>query len=78
MCSFKFQLLGGDGRKGYEPGKPYDAIHVGAAATELPPAVRTKEIQTKRPLYRYGGHLEIHCSQNGIMRCLAGKRMLWV
>jgi len=43
LCSFKFKLLGGDGRKGYEPGKPYDAIHVGAAATELPPAVRAKK-----------------------------------
>ena len=29
----------GDGRKGYEPGQPYDAIHVGAAAAELPSAV---------------------------------------
>ena len=32
-------ILGGDGRKGYESGQPYDAIHVGAAAAEMPPAV---------------------------------------
>ncbi|XP_067017645.1 protein-L-isoaspartate(D-aspartate) O-methyltransferase-like [Acropora muricata] len=35
----RVKLVCGDGRKGYEPGKPYDAIHVGAAATELPPAL---------------------------------------
>ncbi|XP_015759785.1 PREDICTED: protein-L-isoaspartate(D-aspartate) O-methyltransferase-like [Acropora digitifera] len=35
----RVKLVCGDGRKGYEPGKPYDAIHVGAAATELPPAI---------------------------------------
>ena len=34
--------LGGDGRRGYEPGQPYDAIHVGAAAADLPQAVREK------------------------------------
>lgn len=26
----------GDGRKGYPPGAPFDAIHVGAAAPVLP------------------------------------------
>ena len=34
--------IGGDGRRGYEPGQPYDAIHVGAAAADLPQAVREK------------------------------------
>ena len=29
----------GDGRLGYAPGAPYDAIHVGAAAPTLPPAL---------------------------------------
>lgn len=29
----------GDGRKGYAPDQPYDAIHVGAAAPELPTEV---------------------------------------
>lgn len=32
-------MVTGDGRKGYEPEAPYDAIHVGAAAPELPQAV---------------------------------------
>lgn len=30
------RTLVGDGRKGYAPGAPYDAIHVGAAAPILP------------------------------------------
>lgn len=30
----------GDGRKGYPPGAPFDAIHVGAAAPVLPEDVR--------------------------------------
>ena len=29
-------MVTGDGRKGYEPDGPYDAIHVGAAAPILP------------------------------------------
>jgi len=31
----KVELVIGDGRKGYPPGGPYDAIHVGAAAREV-------------------------------------------
>lgn len=30
----------GDGRLGYEPSAPYNAIHVGAAAPTMPQAVR--------------------------------------
>ena len=33
--SGKVEFVTGDGRKGYESGGPYDAIHVGAAAVEL-------------------------------------------
>lgn len=32
-------LVAGDGRKGYEEGAPYDAIHVGAAAPAIPAAL---------------------------------------
>lgn len=32
----QIKLVAGDGRKGYEPEGPYDAIHVGAAAAILP------------------------------------------
>ncbi|KAI8422389.1 hypothetical protein MSG28_006246 [Choristoneura fumiferana] len=32
-------MLGGDGRAGYEPEAPYNAIHVGAAAPSLPQAL---------------------------------------
>ncbi|KAI6243326.1 hypothetical protein M3Y99_00126900 [Aphelenchoides fujianensis] len=37
--SGRIKLVVGDGRKGYEPLAPYDAIHVGAAAPELPQAL---------------------------------------
>ena len=30
------QIITGDGRKGHSPAAPYDVIHVGAAAPELP------------------------------------------
>jgi len=32
-------ILQGDGRQGYAPGAPYDAIHVGAAAPHVPAAL---------------------------------------
>lgn len=35
----RIELIVGDGRKGYELGAPYDAIHVGAAAPNLPEAL---------------------------------------
>lgn len=35
--SGKVEFVVGDGRKGYPPAAPYDAIHVGAAAKELHP-----------------------------------------
>lgn len=37
--SRRLQLVVGDGRRGYEPFAPYDAIHVGAAAAEIPQAL---------------------------------------
>lgn len=37
--SGRLKLVVGDGRKGYEPMAPYDAIHVGAAAAEIPDAL---------------------------------------
>jgi protein-L-isoaspartate(D-aspartate) O-methyltransferase len=39
LASGQIKLVSGDGRKGYEPLAPYDAIHVGAAAAEIPQAV---------------------------------------
>ncbi|KAI6170780.1 Protein-L-isoaspartate O-methyltransferase [Aphelenchoides bicaudatus] len=35
----QIKIVTGDGRKGYESESPYDAIHVGAAAGELPQAL---------------------------------------
>lgn len=35
----KIQFVKGDGRKGWAEGGPYDAIHVGAAATEAHPTI---------------------------------------
>jgi protein-L-isoaspartate O-methyltransferase len=36
----QMKLVVGDGRQGYEELGPYDAIHVGAAAPQVPTAVR--------------------------------------
>ncbi|EIW78312.1 protein-L-isoaspartate O-methyltransferase [Coniophora puteana RWD-64-598 SS2] len=35
----KLTMVCGDGRQGYPPGAPYDAIHVGAAAPTMPQAL---------------------------------------
>ena len=37
----RIRIIAGDGRRGYSVVAPFDAIHVGAAAPELPPAVST-------------------------------------
>ncbi len=37
--SGRIKMVCGDGRKGYHQDAPYDAIHVGAAAHEIPEAV---------------------------------------
>ncbi|CAG0881187.1 unnamed protein product [Cyprideis torosa] len=47
----QIKMVVGDGRLGYEPEAPYDAIHVGAAAPELPQAL----IQQLKP----GGRMVI-------------------
>ena len=39
LQSGQLKLVFGDGRKGHEPLAPYDAIHVGAAAPEIPQPV---------------------------------------
>ncbi len=39
LTSGRLKFVVGDGRKGYAPEGPYDAIHVGAAAPTLPPAL---------------------------------------
>lgn len=39
LSSQQLQFFTGDGRKGYEPLAPYDAIHVGAAAAQIPQSV---------------------------------------
>jgi len=40
----RIRIIAGDGRRGYSVVAPYDAIHVGAAAPELPPAVSKRAI----------------------------------
>lgn len=35
----EIEVMAGDGRLGYPAGGPYDAIHVGAAAPTVPPAL---------------------------------------
>ena len=40
----RIKIVAGDGRRGYSAAAPFDVIHVGAAAPELPPAVRLHEL----------------------------------
>ena len=42
LKSGNLKLFAGDGRLGYADDAPYDAIHVGAAAAEIPQAVIIK------------------------------------
>ena len=42
----QLKFVVGDGRQGYSPDGPYDAIHVGAAAPVLPEAVSITSIST--------------------------------
>jgi len=39
LSSGNLQLVTGDGRQGHKPAAPFDAIHVGAAAPEIPQAL---------------------------------------
>ena len=42
MENGRLKLVVGDGRKGHPPEGPYDAIHVGAAAPQIPQDVSNK------------------------------------
>ena len=46
----RLKMVVGDGRQGHLEMAPYDAIHVGAAAPEIPPAVRNSIIFQSRAL----------------------------
>jgi protein-L-isoaspartate(D-aspartate) O-methyltransferase len=37
-----YTMITGDGRLGHPPLAPYNAIHVGAAAPDVPPALRSQ------------------------------------
>ena len=54
----------GDGRKGYAAGGPYNAIHVGAAAPELPQEVsvplNVAQIWIQNPKMQNSESFEIH------------------
>ena len=41
LDSGRLKMVVGDGRKGHLPEAPYDAIHVGAAAPQIPQDVST-------------------------------------
>jgi protein-L-isoaspartate O-methyltransferase len=47
LTKVKTFLIGEDGREGYSVDAPYDAIHVGAAAKEIPYAVSAINFQQK-------------------------------
>lgn len=67
--SGKVEFVTGDGRKGYEAGGPYDAIHVGAAAAE----VHQKLVdQLKSP-----GRMFIPV-EDAVCRGMFGSQYIWV
>lgn len=44
----QLKFVVGDGRQGYSPDGPYDAIHVGAAAPLLPEAVSISRVAASK------------------------------
>jgi len=44
LTSGRLKIVIGDGRQGYPAAAPYDAIHVGAAAVEIPQAVSSLSV----------------------------------
>ncbi|XP_067940036.1 protein-L-isoaspartate(D-aspartate) O-methyltransferase-like [Watersipora subatra] len=60
--SGRMELLVGDGRLGYPPAAPYNAIHVGAAAATIPQALTSQLAPGGRMIIPHGpqgGHQEL-------------------
>ena len=53
MDSGRLKLVVGDGRKGHPPEGPYDAIHVGAAAPQIPQDVGILMINNSLKIFQY-------------------------
>jgi protein-L-isoaspartate(D-aspartate) O-methyltransferase len=70
LDSGRVEIIMGDGRKGYAPGGPYDAIHVGAAAVEI-----HKELidQLNSP-----GRMFIPVEESGGGGLFGGNQYIWV
>lgn len=51
----QIKLVTGDGRQGYLPDAPYDAIHVGAAAPSIPQPVSAPPGDRFLPLFKFIG-----------------------
>ncbi|KAH6908370.1 Pcmt1-prov protein [Coprinopsis sp. MPI-PUGE-AT-0042] len=54
--SKEIEVVAGDGREGHSPGGPYDAIHVGAAAPTVPPALLEQLAKGGRMFIPVGTH----------------------
>ena len=68
LKSGQLQLVVGDGRQGYEKFAPYDAIHVGAAAPEIPKAV--SELAMDCALIATVSVLALHFNSGAVQQCL--------
>lgn len=55
LTSGRIEFFAGDGRQGYKPAAPYKAIHVGAAAPKIPPALLEQLAPGGRMLIPVGG-----------------------
>ena len=60
MDSGRLKLVVGDGRKGHPPEGPYDAIHVGAAAPQIPQDVGILMNNSSLKIFEYSLFI-FHC-----------------
>ncbi|KAF5330163.1 hypothetical protein D9611_010564 [Ephemerocybe angulata] len=58
LDSGAIEMVAGDGREGYAPGGPYEAIHVGAAASKVPQALLDQLASPGRMFIPVGSYMQ--------------------